>query len=164
MICACLVSIKCFRESCGLRKVWYDTNECFVATLGGQLIVTRVTRRVLLMEHELLAHSEHPRWSLFFIGVRVVQCLVFMCCCPFILFRFVILLTVLITFSIFKLLLCIVLDDSFFHSLFLLYHSNTDTFFPVQPITSIFYYLSVCSRRDYSYIAVHVPLGINQCI
>jgi hypothetical protein len=43
-----LVSIKCFRRSCGLRKVWYDTNECLVVTLDGQLFVTRVTRRVLL--------------------------------------------------------------------------------------------------------------------
>ena len=43
-----LVSIKCFRRCCGLRKVWYDTNECLVVTLDGQLFVTRVTRRVLL--------------------------------------------------------------------------------------------------------------------
>jgi hypothetical protein len=43
-----LVSIKCFRKSWGLRKVWYDTNECLVVTLDGQLFVTRVTRRALL--------------------------------------------------------------------------------------------------------------------
>ena len=43
-----LVSIKCFRRCCGLRKVRCYTNECLVVTLDGQLFVTRVTRRVLL--------------------------------------------------------------------------------------------------------------------
>jgi hypothetical protein len=37
---------------------------------------------------------------------------------------------------------------------------NVHPLFPVQPFTSIFYYLSVCSRRDYSYITAHVPLSI----
>ena len=72
-----LVSIKCFRRSCGLRKVWYDTNECLSATLGGQLFVTRVTWRVLLMEQELIAHPKHPRWPPVFSGVCVARSLVF---------------------------------------------------------------------------------------
>jgi hypothetical protein len=72
-----LFSIKCFRGSCGLRKVWYDTNECLAATLDRQLFVTRVTRRVLLMEQELLAHPKHPRWPPVFSGVGVARSLVF---------------------------------------------------------------------------------------
>ena len=86
-----LVSIKCFRGSCGLRKVGYDTNECLAATLDGQLFVTKVTRRVLLMEQEFLSHPKHPRWPPVFSGVCVARSLVFMCCfidrwlslCPF---------------------------------------------------------------------------------
>jgi hypothetical protein len=69
--------------------IWH--NECLVATLGGQLFVTRVTRRVLLMEQELLAHPKHPRWPPVFNEVCVALSLVFMCCfidrwlslCPF---------------------------------------------------------------------------------
>jgi hypothetical protein len=72
-----LVSIKCFRRSYGLRKVWYDTNECLAATLDGQLFVTRVTRRVLLMEQELIAHPKHPRWPPVFSGVCVARSVVF---------------------------------------------------------------------------------------
>jgi hypothetical protein len=72
-----LVSIKCFRGSCGLRKVWYDTNECLAATLDGQLFVTKVTRRVLLMEQEFLSHPKHPRWPPVFSGVCVDRSLVF---------------------------------------------------------------------------------------
>ena len=72
-----LVSIKWSRRSCGLRKVWYDTNECLVATLDGQLFVTRVTRRVQLMEQELLSHPKHPRWPPVFSGVGVARSLVF---------------------------------------------------------------------------------------
>ena len=137
-----LVSIKCFRRSCRLRKVWYDTNECLAATLDGQLFVTRVTRRVVLMDQELLSHPKHPRWPPVFSGVCVARSLVFMCCfvdrwLSLVLFLFAIVLFVLLrftgfgyTFSIFKLVLCFVLDDSFFHSLFLLYHSKrTPSFF-----------------------------------
>ena len=69
-----------FRRSCGLRKVWYDTNECLAATLDGQLFVTRVTRRVLLMEQALLAHPKHTIWPSVFSWVRVARSLVFMCC------------------------------------------------------------------------------------
>jgi hypothetical protein len=72
-----LVSIKCFRGSCGLRKVGYDTNECLAATLDGQLFVTKVTRRVLLMEQEFLSHPKHPRWPPVFSGVCVSRSLVF---------------------------------------------------------------------------------------
>jgi hypothetical protein len=139
-----LVSIKFFRRSCGLRKVWYDTNECLAATLDGQLFVTRVTRRVLLTEQELLSHPKHPRWPLVFSGVCVARSLVFnvlfnrSLIVPLsIFFFFAIVLSALLrfmgfgyTFCIFKLVLCFVLDDSFFHSLFLLYHSKrTPSFF-----------------------------------
>jgi hypothetical protein len=72
-----LFSIKCLRGSYGLKKVWYDTNECLIATLGGQLCVARVTRRVLLMEQELLAHRKHPRWPTVLSGVCVARSLVF---------------------------------------------------------------------------------------
>ena len=72
-----LVSIKCFRGSCGLRKVGYDTNECLAATLDGQLFVTKVTRRVLLMEQEFLSHPKHPRWPPMLSGVCVARSLVF---------------------------------------------------------------------------------------
>ena len=97
-----LVSIKCFRRSCGLRKVWYCTNECLVATLDGQLFVSRVTRRVLLMEQELLSHPKHPRWPPVFSGVRVARSLVVMRC--FVdrwlsVFFFAIVLSVLLRFT-----------------------------------------------------------------
>jgi hypothetical protein len=72
-----LVSIKYFRRSCGLRNVWYDTNECLAATLDGQLFVSSVTRRVLPMEQELLTHPTHPRWPPVFSGVCVARSLVF---------------------------------------------------------------------------------------
>jgi hypothetical protein len=71
-----LVSIKCFRGSCGLRKVWYDTNECLAANLDGQLFVTRETRQVLLMEQELLAQPKDPRWPPVLSGVCVDRSLV----------------------------------------------------------------------------------------
>jgi hypothetical protein len=171
-----LVSIKCSRRSCGLRKVWCDTNECFVATLDGQLFVTRVTRRVLLMEQDLLSHPKHLRWPPIFSGVLVARSLVFSVLLFvdrwFVRFVFAIVLSVLLRFagfgytlSIFKLFLYVVLVDSFFHSLFLLYHyKHTPSFYPVQPFTSIFYYLSVCSRRDPSYITAQYLFSINQCI
>jgi hypothetical protein len=42
------------------------------------------------------------------------------------------------TFSIFKLVICVVLDDSFFHSLFLLYHSKrTPSFFLPATLTIV---------------------------
>ena len=138
-----LVSIKCFRRSCGLKKVWYDTNECLAATLDGQLFVTRVTRRVLLMDQELLSHPKHPRWPPVFSGVCVARSLVFnvlfyrSLIVPLSFFFFAIVLSVLLrftgsgyTFSIFNIFLCVVLDDLFFHSLFLLYHyKRTPSFF-----------------------------------
>ena len=72
-----LFSIKWIRRSCGLRKVRYDTNECLVANLDGQLFATRVTQRVLLMEQELLALPKHPRWPPVISGVCVARSLVF---------------------------------------------------------------------------------------
>jgi hypothetical protein len=53
------------------------------------------------------------------------------------------------------------LTRSFIHSFC---HIILSSFFTVQPFTSIFYYLFVCSRRDYSYIIAQVLLSINQCI
>ena len=86
-----LLSIKCFRGSCGLRKVWYDTNECLAATLDGQLFVTRVTRRVLLMEQKLLSHWKHPRCLPVLVGSVLLDLYFSVCCfvdrwlsfCPF---------------------------------------------------------------------------------
>jgi hypothetical protein len=72
-----LASIKWFRGSCGLRKMWYDTNECLATTLDGQLFVTKVTRRVLLMEQEFLSYPKHPRWPPVFSGVCVARSLFF---------------------------------------------------------------------------------------
>ena len=130
-----LFSIKCFRGSCGLRKVWYDIDVCLVANLDGQLFVTRVTRRVLLMEHELLALPKHPRWPPVFSGVRVARSIAF----NVLFYR---LLIVILSFyfchyivSIFKIVFCVVLDDSFFHSPFLLYHYQcTPSFIPSATI------------------------------
>jgi hypothetical protein len=41
---------------------------------------------------------------------------------------------------------------------------NAPPLFSSATISSIFYYLSVCSRRDHSYITDHVLLSISQCI
>ena len=151
-----LVSIKYFRRSCGLRNVWYDTNECLAATLDGQLFVSSVTRRVLLMEQELLTHPTHPRWPPVFSGVCVARSLVFNA-------LFFLLAIVFLVSSKFSYVLSL-MTRSFIPSFCYIIINAPPLFFPVQPFTSIFYYLSVCSRRDYNYITAHVPLSINQCI
>ena len=50
---------------------------CLVAEHDGQLLVTRVTRRVPLLEQELLPHPNHLRSPPVFSGVRVARSLVF---------------------------------------------------------------------------------------
>ena len=47
------------------------------ADFDGQLFVTRVTRRVPLVEQELLTHPKHLRSPQVFSGVRVARSLVF---------------------------------------------------------------------------------------
>ena len=50
---------------------------CLAADIDGQLFVTSVTRRVTLVEQELLPHPKHVRAPLVFSGVRVARSLVF---------------------------------------------------------------------------------------
>ena len=50
---------------------------CLAADLEWQLFVTRATRRVPLVEQELLPHPKHIRSPPVFSGVRVARSLVF---------------------------------------------------------------------------------------
>ena len=79
-----------FYESGGGKLVLLLITEC----------VNRLTRRVPLVEQELLTLREHLSSSPVFSGVRVTRCLVLcVClvdrCCPFVLFLFAIDLSVL---------------------------------------------------------------------
>ena len=145
----------------------YDTNQCLVAILDGQLFVIRVTRRVLLMEQELLAHPNHPRWPPGFSGVHVARSLVFMCCFVDRWLSFFSLPLYYLFFFDLRVLVIPLVSSNLSYVLSFVTRSCIPSFcciiinaptllFPVQPFTSIFYYLSVCSRCDYSYITTHV--------
>jgi hypothetical protein len=114
-----LVSIKCFRRSCMLRKVWYDTN-----AKQHMKAKDRATRTPLKTGGHLGCFG----WASSSCSISSTRRVTLVTnSCPSII-------------------------------------NASPLLFPVQPFTSIFYYLSVCSRRDYSYITAHVPLIINKCI
>jgi hypothetical protein len=46
---------------------------CLAADLDGQLFVTRVARRMPLVEQELLPHPKHLRFPLFLVGFALLD-------------------------------------------------------------------------------------------
>ena len=66
-------------------------------------VLTRVTRRMSLVEQELLTLTEHLNSSPVFSGVRVVRsfvfCVVYIVVCSFVLFLLVIVLSVILRFT-----------------------------------------------------------------
>ena len=124
---------------------------CLAGDLDGQLFVTRVTRRLPLVEQELLSHPKHLRsppvfccsiFSLQYVGLEIVVC-------PFDSFYLVIVLSVLRftgqTFGIFKLtyelsLMTRSISSSFYYSILIPTPPPPPS---MQPSISIFYCLYI---------------------
>jgi hypothetical protein len=128
---------------------------CLAADFDGQLFVSRVTRGVPLVKHQLLPHPKHLRSPQVFSGVRVARSLVFsvlFCRSLFVLLSLFIWTCYCFFFFDLRVrslvssaYLWVVLDDSFYDFRFnysIIIPTSPPP--PMQPFTSIFYCLHIC--------------------